>query len=148
MFSGAGLYEDLELGWRGLAEQGVRVHAIPVDHKDNRMLMREPHAGKWLRSCRGISRWPEPRRPGSDRSHPASDRPWAGTRGESSEPSRIRRRQTAAPAFPKPLYHFGRSRFYDARRLARRNPGRGRVLPDYLIIGVAKGGNDDFVRAG
>jgi amino acid adenylation domain-containing protein len=45
MFSGAGLYEDRELGWTGLAEQGVRVHTIPGEHKDNRVLMREPHVG-------------------------------------------------------------------------------------------------------
>ena len=41
---------------------------------------------------------------------------------------------------PRPLYHFGRGRYYDARRLVGRSPGRGRMLPDYLIIGVAKGG--------
>ncbi len=45
MFSGAGLYDDLELGWTGLAKQGVRVHTIPGNHADNRTLMREPHVG-------------------------------------------------------------------------------------------------------
>jgi thioesterase domain-containing protein len=45
MFSGAGMYEDRELGWTGLAEGGIRVHPIPGEHKDNRELMREPHVG-------------------------------------------------------------------------------------------------------
>jgi len=43
LFSGAGLYEDRELGWTGLA-QHVQVHTIPGEHTDNRTLMREPHA--------------------------------------------------------------------------------------------------------
>lgn len=41
---------------------------------------------------------------------------------------------------PRPVYQFGRSRCYDARTLAGRNPGRGRLLPDFLIIGTAKSG--------
>ena len=41
---------------------------------------------------------------------------------------------------PRSFYHFARSRGYDARRIVGRSPGRGRMLPDYLIIGVAKGG--------
>ncbi len=41
---------------------------------------------------------------------------------------------------PRPVYHFVRSRYYDGRTLARRNPGRGRLLPDFLIIGTAKSG--------
>jgi hypothetical protein len=41
---------------------------------------------------------------------------------------------------PKPAYLFARSRYYDARKLAGRNPGRGRVLPDFLVIGAAKSG--------
>jgi hypothetical protein len=41
---------------------------------------------------------------------------------------------------PRPVYHFGRRRVYDARTLVRRNPGRGRLLPDFLIIGTAKSG--------
>jgi hypothetical protein len=45
MFSGAGLYDDLELGWTGRAKQGVRVHTIPGDHRDNRTLMNEPYVG-------------------------------------------------------------------------------------------------------
>ena len=41
---------------------------------------------------------------------------------------------------PKPVYHFVRSRYYDGRTIAGRNPGRGRLLPDFLIIGTAKSG--------
>jgi hypothetical protein len=41
---------------------------------------------------------------------------------------------------PRPAYLFVRSRFYDARTLVRRNPGRGRLLPDFIIIGAAKSG--------
>jgi hypothetical protein len=41
---------------------------------------------------------------------------------------------------PRPTYLFMRSRFYDARALVRRNPGRCRVLPDFIIIGAAKSG--------
>lgn len=41
---------------------------------------------------------------------------------------------------PRPVYHAVRGGYYGARTLVGRNPGRGRVLPDYLIIGVAKGG--------
>lgn len=45
MLSGAGMYEDPELGWSGLAEHGVRVHPIPGDHNTNRALLGEPHVG-------------------------------------------------------------------------------------------------------
>jgi Sulfotransferase domain len=41
---------------------------------------------------------------------------------------------------PVPAYHFVRRRYYDARILVRRNPGRGRLLPDFLVIGAAKSG--------
>jgi hypothetical protein len=41
---------------------------------------------------------------------------------------------------PKPAYHLARRTFYDARKLAGRNPGRGRLLPDFLVIGTAKSG--------
>ena len=43
-------------------------------------------------------------------------------------------------ALPRPAYSFLRRRYYDARILARQNPGRGRVLPDFVIIGAAKSG--------
>jgi hypothetical protein len=41
---------------------------------------------------------------------------------------------------PRPAYHFVRKRYYDARVVTGRNPGRGRLLPDFLIIGTAKSG--------
>jgi hypothetical protein len=41
---------------------------------------------------------------------------------------------------PRPAYLFARRRFYDARKLVHRNPGRGRILPDFLVIGAAKSG--------
>jgi hypothetical protein len=41
---------------------------------------------------------------------------------------------------PKSAYHFLVRRYGDARKIARRNPGRGRMLPDFVIIGAAKGG--------
>lgn len=43
-------------------------------------------------------------------------------------------------SLPRPVYQFGRSRYYELRTLAGRNPGRGRLLPDFLIIGTAKSG--------
>jgi aspartate racemase len=42
VFYGAGLYEDPELGWSGLAKGGIQVFAIPGEHNDNRDAMREP----------------------------------------------------------------------------------------------------------
>lgn len=41
---------------------------------------------------------------------------------------------------PRPVYRFLRRRGYDARILVRRNPGRGRLLPDFIVIGAAKSG--------
>jgi Sulfotransferase domain len=41
---------------------------------------------------------------------------------------------------PKPAYHLARRTYYDARKLTGRNPGRGRLLPDFLVIGTAKSG--------
>src|SRR5581483_1042107 len=41
---------------------------------------------------------------------------------------------------PKPAYHFARRTYYDARRVAGRGPGRGRLLPDFLVIGTVKSG--------
>jgi len=43
-------------------------------------------------------------------------------------------------SLPRPVYQFGRRRYYDLRTVAGRNPGRGRLLPDFLIIGTAKSG--------
>jgi hypothetical protein len=44
-------------------------------------------------------------------------------------------------ALPRSAYHSMRSVYYGARTLARRNPGRGRVLPDFLIIGSTRCGS-------
>ncbi len=41
---------------------------------------------------------------------------------------------------PRPAYLFLRRRYYDARTIAGRNPGRGRVLPDFILFGAAKSG--------
>jgi len=42
VFYGAGLYEDPELGWGGLAEAGIKAFEVPGDHNNNRDAMREP----------------------------------------------------------------------------------------------------------
>jgi len=41
---------------------------------------------------------------------------------------------------PRRWYYFLRSRYYNVRTVVGRNPGRGRLLPDFLIIGTAKSG--------
>jgi hypothetical protein len=43
-------------------------------------------------------------------------------------------------SLPSPAYRVVRSGYRGIRRAAGRNPGRGRLFPDYLVIGVAKGG--------
>jgi len=43
VFYGAGLYEDPELGWGGLAEGGIEALAVPGEHANNRDVMREPN---------------------------------------------------------------------------------------------------------
>lgn len=48
---------------------------------------------------------------------------------------------------PKAAYQTVRSGYYGARILVRRNPGRGRVMPDYLVIGVIKGGTTSLCAA-
>ena len=42
MFSGAGMYEDLELGWGDFVDGGVRAYEVPGEHTGNRDLMRPP----------------------------------------------------------------------------------------------------------
>ena len=42
LFYGAGLYEDPELGWGGLAEGGIRTLAVPGEHTGGRDAMKEP----------------------------------------------------------------------------------------------------------
>jgi len=43
-------------------------------------------------------------------------------------------------ALPRPVYDGIVRRSYDARALVGRNPGRGRLLPDFVVIGAAKAG--------
>ena len=59
--------------------------------------------------------------------------------------SRISRR--ARWSVPLPLYLTARRRYYDARALVGRNPGRGRVLPDFIVIGAAKSGTTSLYGA-
>lgn len=49
-------------------------------------------------------------------------------------------------ALPRPAYEFALHRYHDARRLAGKNPGRGRALPDFLIIGAAKAGTTSLYK--
>lgn len=53
---------------------------------------------------------------------------------ESAVDSRLR------AALPRPAYRFLRRRYYDSRTLVGRNPGRGRMLPDFIVVGAAKSG--------
>ena len=48
---------------------------------------------------------------------------------------------------PRPAYLFVRRRYYDSRVVVRRNPGRGRVLPDFIVIGAAKSGTTSLYGA-
>jgi hypothetical protein len=41
---------------------------------------------------------------------------------------------------PRPAYQVAVGRYYAARKLVGRNYGRGRLLPDFVIIGAAKAG--------
>jgi len=41
---------------------------------------------------------------------------------------------------PRPAYNHLQLNYERLRKLARRNPGRGRVLPEFVIIGAAKAG--------
>ena len=43
-------------------------------------------------------------------------------------------------SLPRPVYGAGRRGYRATRRALGRGPGQGRLVPDYLIIGVAKGG--------
>jgi amino acid adenylation domain-containing protein len=45
VFYGDGLYEDPDLGWTGLATEGILSHAIPGEHDNNRQAMSEPGVG-------------------------------------------------------------------------------------------------------
>jgi sulfotransferase family protein len=68
--------------------------------------------------------------------------PYAPPSFNGSAPSkRVRVERALRDGVPRPLYEFtaGQGR-YALRRAMRRNPGRGRVLPDFMIIGAAKAG--------
>ncbi len=43
-------------------------------------------------------------------------------------------------ALPRPAYNHLRLNYQRLQKLARRNPGRGHVLPEFVIIGAAKAG--------
>ena len=43
IFYGAGLYEDPQLGWGGLATGNIEAIAVPGDHGNNRQMMMEPY---------------------------------------------------------------------------------------------------------
>jgi hypothetical protein len=54
---------------------------------------------------------------------------------------RARLRARVRDALPRPVYEAAVGRaYYGARKAVRRNPGHGRMLPDFLIIGGAKCG--------
>lgn len=54
---------------------------------------------------------------------------------------RARLRASVRDALPRPVYEFGVGSAYSGLRKATgRNPGRGRLLPDFLLIGGAKCG--------
>jgi amino acid adenylation domain-containing protein len=40
VFSGQGLYDDITLGWEGLANGGVKTYVVPGEHRGNRGVMR------------------------------------------------------------------------------------------------------------
>lgn len=48
---------------------------------------------------------------------------------------------------PRRSYLFAKRRYDDARKVVGRNPGRGRMLPDFLIIGAAKSGTTTLYGA-
>ncbi len=50
-------------------------------------------------------------------------------------------------SLPMPAYLFLRRRLSNLKTLAGRNPGRGRVLPDFIVIGAAKSGTTSLYGA-
>jgi len=48
---------------------------------------------------------------------------------------------------PRSTYLFLRRRYYEARVVVRRNPGRGRLLPDFIVFGAAKSGTTSLYGA-
>lgn len=55
-------------------------------------------------------------------------------------PLRSRIDHRMSRTLPRPAYLVLRRRYYDLRALAGRNPGRGRLLPDFILFGAAKSG--------
>jgi amino acid adenylation domain-containing protein len=45
IFSGEDMYDDVTLGWDGLAKGGIRTYIVPGEHHDNREMMRAEHVG-------------------------------------------------------------------------------------------------------
>jgi hypothetical protein len=48
---------------------------------------------------------------------------------------------------PRPAYYFLRRRYYDARAVVGQNPGRGRLLPDFIVFAAAKSGTTTLYGA-
>src|SRR5450755_4542595 len=67
--------------------------------------------------------------PGADATGPASSR---ARKVLDTVDARLRR------TLPRPVYEAFIGGYHDLRELARRNPGRGRLLPNFVIIGAAK----------
>jgi len=53
----------------------------------------------------------------------------------------------ARRSIPNSVYVSARRRYYDARSLVGLNPGRGRLLPDFIVIGAAKSGTTSLYGA-
>jgi hypothetical protein len=49
-------------------------------------------------------------------------------------------------ALPRPAYQVAVGRYYGLRKVVGKNRGRGRLLPDFVIIGAAKGGTTSLYR--
>jgi thioesterase domain-containing protein len=45
IFSGEDMYDDVTLGWDGLADGGIRTYVVPGEHRDNRDMMRPQNVG-------------------------------------------------------------------------------------------------------
>ena len=79
------------------------------------------------------------------RSFPGLDQgPLAQPRAKSQ--LRLRLERTIRNKLPRPVYEASVGYGYGLRTIARRNPGRGRMLPNFLIIGAAKGGTTSLFR--
>jgi len=61
---------------------------------------------------------------------------------EAAAPAKLRSRveRRLRRTLPPRAYHAAVGRYYDLRQLAGKGPGRGRLLPDFIIPGAAKAG--------